>query len=87
MKWNDEDMLVFSRVGTEGSYGDYRGCKTLASKLEKYKSLKKRKNMEEQIKGLIEFALNPKYSEEGDNYISDGEMNDILIEQLKKLVK
>ena len=28
--------------------------------------------MKEQIKGLIEYALNPKYSEEGKNYISDG---------------
>ena len=43
--------------------------------------------MKEQIKGLIEYALNPKYSEEGKNYISDGEMLDIILEQLKQLVK
>tara|TARA_R110002020_G_scaffold464910_1_gene685998 strand:- start:175 stop:336 length:162 start_codon:yes stop_codon:yes gene_type:complete len=41
--------------------------------------------MKEQIKGLIEYAKNPKYSEEGDNYLSDGQMLDIMLEQLEKL--
>jgi hypothetical protein len=43
--------------------------------------------MKEQIRGLIEYAQNPKYSEEGENYLSDGQMLDILIEQLEKLIK
>ena len=42
--------------------------------------------MKEQIKGLIEYAKNPKYSEEGDNYLSDGQMLDIMLEQLEKLI-
>tara|TARA_B100000900_G_scaffold318390_1_gene277464 strand:- start:499 stop:630 length:132 start_codon:yes stop_codon:yes gene_type:complete len=43
--------------------------------------------MKEQIKGLIEYAKKPKHSEEGENYISDGEMLDIVLEQLEKLIK
>ncbi len=43
--------------------------------------------MKEQLKGLIEYAKNPKYSEEGENYISDGQMLDIIIEQLERLTK
>ena len=41
MEWIDEDMLLFAKIATEGSYGDYRGCKTLLSKLDKYKELNK----------------------------------------------
>jgi hypothetical protein len=43
--------------------------------------------MKEQLKGLIEYAKNPKYQEEGENYISDGQMLDIIIEQLERLTK
>jgi DNA repair protein RadC len=43
--------------------------------------------MKEQIKGLIEYAKNPKYSEEGEDYLSDGEMLDIILEQLEKLIQ
>ena len=43
--------------------------------------------MKEQIKGLIEYTKNPKYSEEGENYLSDGEMLDIILEQLEKLIQ
>ena len=43
--------------------------------------------MKEQIKGLIEYAQNPKYSEEGENYLSDGQMLDIILEQLQKLIQ
>ena len=39
MEWTDEDMLLFAKIATEGSYGNYRGCKTLLSKLDKYKKL------------------------------------------------
>ena len=37
MEWTDDDMLFFARIASEGSYGDYRGCKTLISKLNRYK--------------------------------------------------
>ena len=43
--------------------------------------------MKEQIKGLIEYAQDPRHSEEGENYISDGQMLDIILEQLEKLIK
>lgn len=43
LKWTDEDMLIFAKINTEGSYGDYRGCKTLISKLNKYKELCQKK--------------------------------------------
>jgi hypothetical protein len=39
MKWTNKDMLEFARVASEGAYGNYRGCKTLISKLNKYKEL------------------------------------------------
>ena len=39
MEWTDDDMLFFARIASEGSYGDYRGCKTLISKLNRYKQL------------------------------------------------
>ena len=43
--------------------------------------------MKEQIRGLIEYAQNPKHSEEGENYLSDGQMLDIILEQLQKLIQ
>lgn len=43
--------------------------------------------MKKVIQGLIEYAQNPEHAEEGENYISDGEMLDMLIEQLEKIVK
>tara|TARA_R110000851_G_C12771760_1_gene534267 strand:- start:164 stop:304 length:141 start_codon:yes stop_codon:yes gene_type:complete len=43
--------------------------------------------MKEQIKGLIEYAQNPKYSEEGENYLSDGQMLDIILAQLERIAK
>ncbi len=41
MRWTDKDMLKFARVASGGSYGDYRGCKSLKSKLKKYKLMSK----------------------------------------------
>ena len=38
--WNDKDMLTFARIAGGGSYGEYRGCKSLQSKLIKFKELK-----------------------------------------------
>lgn len=40
IEWTDEDILLFATIATQGAYGDYRGCKTLISKLNKYKKLK-----------------------------------------------
>jgi hypothetical protein len=34
-------MLEFARIASEGSYGDYKGCKSLQSKLKKYKIMSK----------------------------------------------
>lgn len=45
------------------------------------------KNQTQVIKGLIEYAKNPKYSQEGENYLSDGQMLDIILEQLEKLIE
>lgn len=38
-EWTDEDMLLFAKIATEGPYGAYRGCKTLVSKLDRYRDL------------------------------------------------
>lgn len=38
--WNDKDMLAFAKIAGEGAYGKYRGCKSLESKLIRYKKLK-----------------------------------------------
>ena len=43
--------------------------------------------MKKVIQGLIEYAQDPKHAEEGENYISDGEMLDMLLDQLEKIVK
>ena len=37
--WSDEEMLRFARVTNSGSYGDYKGCKTIEEKLMKFKQL------------------------------------------------
>ena len=39
MKWTDELVMKFSRICTEGPYGEYEGCKTMEAKLEKFKQL------------------------------------------------
>lgn len=40
-KYTQEDMLEFATVTTQGAYGDYRGCKSLESKLQRFNELKK----------------------------------------------
>ena len=44
--------------------------------------------MEKEIKKLIKFIKNPKYSQDSESadYISDGEMVDIVIATLEKLL-
>ena len=36
--WSDEEMLRFA-LSAMGSYGDYKGCKTIEEKLMKFKQL------------------------------------------------
>ena len=50
--WTDKDMLEFARVASGGSYGDYKGCKSLQSKLEKYKLMTKDLNKHRQVKSV-----------------------------------
>ena len=37
--WTDERVLEFAKTSTAGSYGKYKGCKTLKEKMERFKSL------------------------------------------------
>jgi hypothetical protein len=39
MNWTDELVKEFAKVTTEGAYGMYYGCKTIDSKLEKFKEV------------------------------------------------
>jgi len=41
LEWNDKDMIAFARIASEGAYGKYKGCKSLESKLFRYKQLNK----------------------------------------------
>ena len=36
-KWRDENMLEFARIASSGTYGKYKGCRTLVAKLARYK--------------------------------------------------
>jgi len=38
-EWTDKLAMRFARVCSEGSYGNYEGCKTMESKLEVFKKL------------------------------------------------
>ena len=51
-QWTDKDMLEFARVASGGSYGDYKGCKSLQSKLKKYKLMSKELNKHRQVKSV-----------------------------------
>lgn len=51
-QWTDKDMLEFARIASGGSYGDYKGCKSLQSKLKKYKLMSKNLNKHRQVKGV-----------------------------------
>ncbi len=41
MSWTDKDMIRFARIASEGAYGLYSGCRSLESKLNRYKKLSK----------------------------------------------
>ena len=51
-QWTDKNMLEFARIASGGSYGDYKGCKSLQSKLKKYKLMSKNLNKHRQVKGV-----------------------------------
>ena len=64
-QWTDKDMLEFARIASGGSYGDYKGCKSLQSKLKRYELMNKTKkeNMsrsDEQIKDLLKACRDEK---------------------------
>jgi len=42
--------------------------------------------MEKEIEKLIEFIMNPKHLQENEDYLSDGEMLDIVLDKLKELI-
>lgn len=42
--WNDKDMLNFARIASEGPYGKYSGCKSLESKLIRYRKLNQKED-------------------------------------------
>jgi|TARA_R110002012_G_C11212595_1_gene561410 hypothetical protein len=43
--------------------------------------------MKEQIEKIIEYAKSTEHTQDDENYLSDGEVLDIVIEQLKNLIK
>jgi len=43
LEWTNKDMLTFARIASEGPYGEYKGCKSLESKLIRYKELNQNK--------------------------------------------
>ena len=44
-EWDDERVLAFARVSVAGSYGDYTDCKSLESKLKRFKILTLHKDL------------------------------------------
>ena len=56
-KWTDSDMLEFARVASGGPYGHYKGCKSLTSKLEKYKLIKEGLNEHRQVKDSVFYRV------------------------------
>ena len=65
-QWTDKDMLEFARIASGGSYGDYKGCKSLQSKLKKYKLMSKEKVRKYSIElHLVEIDVDKDSMEEG----------------------
>jgi len=52
-------MLEFARIASGGSYGDYKGCKSLQSKLKKYKLMSKDLNKHRQVKSVDSNSIGP----------------------------
>ena len=77
-QWTDKDMLEFARIASGGSYGDYKGCKSLQSKLKKYKLMSEDLNKHRQVKSVDSNSMirkNPP-TREGDGYLK---VSDIIL--------
>ena len=75
-QWTDKDMLEFARIASGGSYGDYKGCKSLTSKLKKYKLMSKQDKVK--IEEVLNFLTeNEQY---GDNWKEHIKVLDNLLE-------
>lgn len=37
--WTDRAVLAFAKVNTQGPHGEYEGCKSQASKMERFKQI------------------------------------------------
>ena len=64
-QWTDKDMLEFARVASGGSYGDYKGCNSLTSKLKKYKLMTKKVKKYSVELHLVEIEVDKDSMEEG----------------------
>ena len=64
-QWTDKDMLEFARIASGGSYGDYKGCKSLTSKLKKYKLMTKKVKKYSVELHLVEIEVDKDSMEEG----------------------
>ena len=42
--WNDAVVIEFAKATTKGAYGNYKGCKTVESKLERFKLIDRAKD-------------------------------------------
>ena len=52
MKWTDEAVIEFARVASEGSnWGDYKGLRSIGSKLQRIKALHEKKMRENNTVG------------------------------------
>ena len=82
-QWTDKDMLEFARIASAGSYGDYRGCKSLQSKLKKYKLMSKDLNKHRQVKGVDSKTNTDIYSVENE-IIAMPNITALVIHLMKK---
>ena len=64
-QWTDKDMLEFARIASGGSYGDYKGCNSLTSKLKKYKLMTKKVKKYSVELHLVEIEVDKDSMEEG----------------------
>jgi len=54
--WTDERALEFARVASGGAYGEFKGCNSLESKLERYKELKNSEDKVREGHAIAHFA-------------------------------
>ena len=46
--WTTQKVLEFARISTLGPYGDYKGCKSLEAKLNRFIELNEEKEFDEE---------------------------------------